>query len=86
VELAKFGIRVNGIAPGAIDSRQWPAPERRERTAREDRIPQGRLGSVLEIGAAVAFLASPEASYLVGQTLYVDGGITAQLSPPGSQI
>jgi NAD(P)-dependent dehydrogenase (short-subunit alcohol dehydrogenase family) len=86
VELARFGIRVNGVAPGAIDSRRWPASAQRERAAREGRIPQGRLGSVMEIGAAVAFLASAEASYLVGQTLYVDGGVTAQLSPPGSQI
>jgi NAD(P)-dependent dehydrogenase (short-subunit alcohol dehydrogenase family) len=86
VELARYGIRVNAIAPGAIDSGRQPAPEPHQRSAREQRIPQGRLGHVLEIGAVVAFLASSESSYLVGQTLYVDGGITAQLSPPGSPI
>jgi NAD(P)-dependent dehydrogenase (short-subunit alcohol dehydrogenase family) len=86
VELARFGIRVNGVAPGAIDNLHRPASASRPRAAREARIPQGRVGHVLEIGAVVAFLASPESSYLVGQTLYADGGITAQLSPPGSQI
>jgi len=44
------------------------------------RIPLNRLGTPLEIGAVVAFLASQDASYIIGQTIYVDGGITAQLS------
>ncbi len=81
LDLAGEGIRMNAIAPGAI---------RGERTRPDDdpamqefvrRIPQMRFGTALEIGAAVAFLASDDASYIVGQILYVDGGITAQLSP-----
>ena len=44
-------------------------------------VPLGRSGTPLEIGAAVAFLVSPDASYITGQVLYVDGGVTAQLDP-----
>jgi NAD(P)-dependent dehydrogenase (short-subunit alcohol dehydrogenase family) len=50
------------------------------------RIPLERFGHGLDIGAAVAFLASTDAAYITGQVLYVDGGITAQLSPPGQPI
>jgi NAD(P)-dependent dehydrogenase (short-subunit alcohol dehydrogenase family) len=50
------------------------------------RIPQARLGTTLEIGAMVAFLASEDAAYITGQIIYVDGGVTAQLSPPGQPI
>jgi NAD(P)-dependent dehydrogenase (short-subunit alcohol dehydrogenase family) len=49
-------------------------------------IPIRRLGIPLEIGAVVAFLASDDASYIIGQTIYVDGGITSQLSPSQYQI
>jgi NAD(P)-dependent dehydrogenase (short-subunit alcohol dehydrogenase family) len=41
-----------------------------------------RFGLTLEIGATVTFLASEDASYITGQVIYVDGGLTAQLSPP----
>ena len=82
VELAADGIRVNAIAPGAIASR--PNPERDRTIA--PRIPANRIGQTLDIGAAVAFLASPDASYINGTILYVDGGITAQLHPPGLPI
>jgi NAD(P)-dependent dehydrogenase (short-subunit alcohol dehydrogenase family) len=45
------------------------------------RVPLGRFGSTVEIGNAVAFLASDDAAYITGQVLYVDGGVTAQLDP-----
>jgi NAD(P)-dependent dehydrogenase (short-subunit alcohol dehydrogenase family) len=86
IELAQFGIRVNAIAPGAIAiERTGPldTPEIRELSTR---IPLERFGTPLEIGAAVAYLASPDASYITGQVLYVDAGLTAQLSPRNSPI
>jgi 3-oxoacyl-[acyl-carrier protein] reductase len=86
IELAETGIRVNGIAPGAIYTEQrLPLDDPRMKTYAQ-LIPQRRLGLPLEVAAVVAFLASDEASYIIGQTLYVDGGITSQLSPSQYQI
>jgi NAD(P)-dependent dehydrogenase (short-subunit alcohol dehydrogenase family) len=80
IELAALGIRVNAIAPGATYTRALEVPaEVDARTV--DRIPAGRVGHPLDIGAAAAFLASDDASYIIGQVIYVDGGMTAQLSP-----
>jgi 3-oxoacyl-[acyl-carrier protein] reductase len=84
VDLGEYGIRVNAIGPGVTHTYRTDAsantPSYRE-TAR--RIPLGRFGTVADIGAAVAFLASDDAGYITGQVLFVDGGITAQLSPTG---
>lgn len=66
---AAFGIRANAVLPGFTDS----LPEKADRRAR---IPMGRYGTVAEIAAAVAFLVSAEASYITGQSLRVDGGVT----------
>ncbi|BCP54340.1 oxidoreductase [Kaistia sp. 32K] len=68
--LAKDGVSINAVAPGFIDS----LPSTPERIAR---IPAGRYGEVQEIAATVAYLASPEARYVTGQTIVVDGGLTA---------
>jgi NAD(P)-dependent dehydrogenase (short-subunit alcohol dehydrogenase family) len=88
VDLAPKGIRVNGIAPGATSR-----PRDLDRAGREERvremtegIPLHRMGTPLDIGAAVAFVASDAGSYITGQTIYVDGGLTAQLTPPGIYI
>jgi 3-oxoacyl-[acyl-carrier protein] reductase len=86
LDLAPFGIRVNAVAPGPVHTERWLAPEHPHAKAVAGRVPLGRFATVLEIGAAVAFLASPEAAYITGQVLYVDGGITAQLSPPGVPV
>jgi len=88
VDLAPHGIRVNSVAPGAtLRYRDTERPGREERR-REicSGIPLGRMGTPEDIGAAVAFLASEAASYVTGQILYVDGGLTTQLTPPGIYI
>ena len=86
IELAPLGIRVNCIAPGAIYTEGWGPPDAPWLGDVTRRIPLGRFGTPLEIGAMVAFLASPDAGYIIGQVVYVDAGITAQLSPPGQDI
>ena len=76
IELAQFNIRVNAVAPGATLTERSTGP----RIAEVSKwIPAGRFGTPLEMGAAVAFLASEDASYIIGQIIYVDGGITVQL-------
>ncbi len=82
VDLGEYGIRVNAIGPGVTFKGGRPVDEA-ERRITEERIPLRRSGTVEDIAAMVAFLASPESSYVTGQVIYVDGGITAQLSPPG---
>lgn len=75
---APEGIRVNGIAPGMVPTKMTKAttdhPKRVE--AMCSQIPLGRLGSPAEIAGVALFLASPLASYMVGQTIPVDGGLT----------
>ncbi len=75
---AKEGIRVNGVAPGLVDTKLTKVttqnPERLE--ASLGRIPVHRLGLPGDIAGAVMFLASPLASYVIGQTIPVDGGLT----------
>jgi NAD(P)-dependent dehydrogenase (short-subunit alcohol dehydrogenase family) len=87
LELSDYGIRVNAIAPGPILNERWLArmnSERAQETAR--RVPLARFGYPEEIGAAVAFLHSSEAAYITGQVIYIDGGLTAQLSPRGQPV
>lgn len=86
IELAETGVRVNGIAPGAIYTENRLPLDHPKMKTYAQLIPQRRLGMPLEIGAVVAFLASDDASYIIGQTIYVDGGITTQLSPSQYQI
>ena len=72
------GIRVNGIAPGLVDTKLTKAttasPARLE--AMLSRVPIGRQGQPSDMAGAALFLASPLASYVIGQTLIVDGGLT----------
>jgi 3-oxoacyl-[acyl-carrier protein] reductase len=85
VDLAEYGIRVNAVAPGAMHTYRVD-PDSDAYRAREARIPLGRHGTPADIASTVAFLASPDASYITGQVIYVDGGITAQLSPRGQSL
>jgi NAD(P)-dependent dehydrogenase (short-subunit alcohol dehydrogenase family) len=78
VELSPLGIRVNAVAPGPVDtdqSRSTHTPSTRQ--AYYDRIPARRYGEREEIAAAVAFLASADASFVSGHVLNVDGGFHA---------
>src|SRR5690606_8284252 len=78
IELAPIGIRVNNVAPGAINTDINDAlnenPDLKEKLFTN--ISMGRMGSVEEVAAVVAFLASDESSYVTGSTYTVDGGLT----------
>ena len=86
IELAECGIRVNCIAPGPIYTREPYPPTGQPALDAIERVPMRRFGHPLEIGAAVAFLASADAGYITGQILYIDGGLIAQLSPRNQPI
>jgi NAD(P)-dependent dehydrogenase (short-subunit alcohol dehydrogenase family) len=75
LELAEHGITVNSVAPGEIATRMTGQEDVDPHSQRREGVPLGRPGDAREIGAAVAFLASPEASYVTGETLVVDGGM-----------
>jgi glucose 1-dehydrogenase len=78
LEYAARGIRVNGIGPGATVTpinRAWiDDPVKREQV--ESHIPMARAGTAEEMGAVACFLASDDAAYITGQTIFVDGGLT----------
>jgi NAD(P)-dependent dehydrogenase (short-subunit alcohol dehydrogenase family) len=76
LSLAPWGIRVNAIGPGSIMTEMlqtvMDSPDMRQRIL--SRTPLGRVGEPSEIAAVAAFLASDDASYITGQTIYADGG------------
>ncbi|MXP14330.1 3-oxoacyl-[acyl-carrier-protein] reductase [Altererythrobacter confluentis] len=74
-ELATRGITVNCVAPGFIRTAMTDELPDAQKDALNARIPMGRMGEGEDIGAAVAYLASKEASYVTGQTLHVNGGM-----------
>ena len=78
LEFAGRGIRVNSVGPGAVDTpinAAWTG-DPVKRGVVESHIPMGRVVSPEEIAGVFAFLASSEASYITGQTIYACGGIT----------
>jgi len=85
-ELAPFGIRVNAIGPGAIDTGWLKRASKEGVDVLVERIPLLRVGTPQDIASTVAFLASDDASYITGQVIYVDGGITMQLSPKNAPV
>ena len=78
LELAEKGIRINGIAPGAIatDMNKELLENQKEKEKKEQEIPVHRIGQPEEIAKVALFLASSDASYVAGTTIYVDGGLT----------
>lgn len=75
-ELASRNVRANAIAPGFIDTEMTGALPEAVREAAQGLIAMGRFGSADDIASAVAFLASDDASYITGQVIAVDGGMT----------
>jgi 3-oxoacyl-[acyl-carrier protein] reductase len=76
-ELAPHGIRVNAVAPGYVDTDMLKAVPQARRDSLLKTVPMGRAGSAAETAAAACFLLSDAASYVTGQTLIVDGGVSA---------
>jgi 3-oxoacyl-[acyl-carrier protein] reductase len=74
-ELGSRGVTVNCVAPGFIETDMTSALDEAQTSALLGQIPLGRLGSAADIAHAVAFLASPNASYITGTTLHVNGGM-----------
>lgn len=74
-EIAPWGIRVNCIAPGVINTEMNSWLSQEEKESLEEEIPMNRFGEVEEVGRTAVFLGSDDSSYLTGQILTVDGGM-----------
>lgn len=74
-ETGSRGITVNCVAPGFIDTDMTKSLSEQQVAALLQQVPLGRLGAPEDVAAAVAFLASPQASYITGTTLHVNGGM-----------
>ena len=74
MELAPSGIRVNCVAPGVIDTDMVKVLGEETLKDLAEQTPLGRLGAPEDVAAAIAFLASDDASFITGQVLGVDGG------------
>ena len=78
VELGRYGIRVNCVAPGAVEIERTKLEASSYADTWAKATPLGRVGQPLDVARTVAFLASDYASFITGQTIYVDGGLFAK--------
>lgn len=76
-EVGRKGIRVNAVAPGLVSTDMTADLPQAQRSALIDATPARRAGTPEEVAAAVAFLSSPQASYINGSVMTIDGGLTA---------
>lgn len=81
-ELGKYRIRVNCVAPGAIEIDRTRLEDPNYAETWSAITPMGRVGQVFDIAKAVVYMASPEAEFVTGQTLYVDGGLWTKAQWP----
>ncbi|MBV9793906.1 MAG: glucose 1-dehydrogenase [Actinobacteria bacterium] len=80
LEAAAYGVRVNAVGPGPVQTAMFDrvtGNNAQAKAAYLATVPQQRAADPEEIAAAIAYISSPQASYLTGQTIYLDGGITA---------
>jgi len=84
-ELSPYRIRVNALAPGIVDTPILHGHSPEGLAERAGRIPLGRLGGVHDMADVVAFLASDASSYVTGQTIVADGGLTSVMYSPDDQ-
>jgi NAD(P)-dependent dehydrogenase (short-subunit alcohol dehydrogenase family) len=82
VELGYYGITVNCVAPGTIEIERTKAEAPDYAATWAPLTPLGRIGKTSDVASAVVFLASPQAEFITGQTLYVDGGLLTQIPWP----
>ena len=75
-EVASRGITVNCVAPGFVKTEILDSVDKKRLGVMEEKIPLGRIGNVDEIASAVYYLSSEESSYITGQVLHVNGGLT----------
>jgi NAD(P)-dependent dehydrogenase (short-subunit alcohol dehydrogenase family) len=83
VDLAPYGVRVNGLIPGSIDAKGMSPDVKKQRG---EAIPMGRMGEPEDMTGAAVFLASDDAGYVTGQLIAVDGGILAAMRSPAADI
>jgi 3-oxoacyl-[acyl-carrier protein] reductase len=84
IELSQYGITINAVLPGNIETEGLSELGENYRRQMINSIPLKRLGTPDDVGFAVSFFASPEAGFITGQTLVVDGGQVLPESPIAS--
>jgi NAD(P)-dependent dehydrogenase (short-subunit alcohol dehydrogenase family) len=80
--LGYYGITVNCVAPGMIEIERTRAEAPDYAGTWAPLTPLGRIGQAADVAAVVVFLASPQAEFINGQTIYVDGGLLSQVPWP----